>query len=441
MSAAEETLTSNVVRTRIGVMTYLAPKGTLAEEGELEDLRAGVDASLDAWETHLVIDFTSVQVLTSPVLEALLDFQESLTRVGGWLKVAHVNPVIREIFQITGFDEIIGIMETGVSEERARVAEAEPVQSRRLGDILITRGLVSEKQIAEAVKLQNRLGKRLGQILTDKGWVSERNMLSALGEQLTLPFIRLRSGLYDPDVVGLLEKDVARRLKVLPLFKVRDLLSLATADPQAVPSLDEVEERTGCRVRPVLAQREDILKAINEAYVDSGYATDLVGDLDDDFEVVENQMPDDYAAIDELAAGSPVVNLVNSVIQRAVHDGASDIHIEPARSRSRVRFRIDGLLYEVMTPRLELHPAMVSRLKVMANLDISERRLPQDGRIQVHTQGRSVDLRFSSLPGLCGEKVVLRVLDKNQAILDVNKLGMNSMNLAPIKNCWTAATD
>ncbi len=126
-----------------------------------------------------------------------------------------------------------------------------------------------------------------------------------------------------------------------------------------------------------------------------------------------------------MAGASPVINLVNNLIQRAIRDKASDIHIEITRGRSRVRFRVDGVLYEVMTPRVELHPAIVSRLKVMANLDIAERRLPQDGRIQVATQGRTVDLRFSSLPGINGEKVVLRVLDKNQSILDVEKLGMS----------------
>jgi type IV pilus assembly protein PilB len=134
-----------------------------------------------------------------------------------------------------------------------------------------------------------------------------------------------------------------------------------------------------------------------------------------------------------MAEGSPVINLVNSIVQRAVRDGASDVHIEPSRTRCRVRFRIDGVLYEVTTLRHELHPALVSRLKVMANLDIAERRMPQDGRIQVHTQGRAVDLRFSSLPGLFGEKIVLRVLDKNQSLLDVNKLGMSDGNLASFK--------
>jgi len=183
----------------------------------------------------------------------------------------------------------------------------------------------------------------------------------------------------------------------------------------------------------VLARKEDILKLLNESLASDDLQFDMIGDVDEDFAVIENMQVDDYAAIDEVAAGSPVVNLVNSIIQRAVHDGASDIHLEPFRTHSRIRFRIDGVLYEFTAPRVELHPALVSRLKVMANLDIAERRMPQDGRIQVHTQGRSVDLRFSSLPGLYGEKVVLRILDKNQAILDVNKLNMYDGNLRAFK--------
>ena len=159
------------------------------------------------------------------------------------------------------------------------------------------------------------------------------------------------------------------------------------------------------------------------------YAADLLSMVDEDFEVVDSAMPDDYAAIDEMAGASPVINLVNSMIQRAVNDGASDIHIEAFRTHSRIRYRIDGLLYEFQAPKVELHAPMVSRLKVMANLDIAERRMPQDGRIQVFTQGRSVDLRFSSLPGLHGEKVVLRVLDKDQSVFDLDSLGMSASNL------------
>jgi type IV pilus assembly protein PilB len=225
----------------------------------------------------------------------------------------------------------------------------------------------------------------------------------------------------------------------MPLFRVRSVLYLATAKPQDMPTFEEVSERLHCEVRPVLARKEDILKLLNESIGLDDMSFDMIGDVDEDFEVVENLHVDDYTAIDEAAAGSPVVNLVNSIIQRAVHDGASDIHLEPFRTHSRIRFRIDGLLYEFTAPRAELHPALVSRLKVMANLDIAERRLPQDGRIQVQTQGRSVDLRFSSLPGLYGEKVVLRILDKNQAILDVNKLNMCEQNLATFKQLLDAS--
>ncbi len=425
---------NKVLRTCIGVMTHLTPNGLLTCEEELEPLRAEVEICIKKWETQVVIDLNSVSLLNSIALETLLDLQESLTRVGGWLKLAHINPLIWEIFQITGLDESISVMDTNKTGEQQPKPKRAKNDKPRLGDILTSRGLLTEERLNKAMILQKKLGQRLGKIVIDKGWISEQGLLGALGEQLSIPFVRLRQGLYDQESVNLLTVEVARRLKMLPLFKVGGVLSLATADPQSVPSFNEVEERSGCRVRPVLASTEDIIKSINEAYNDSNYSSDFIAEVNDDFEVVDSSLSDDYALIDEMAAGSPVINLVNSVIQRAVQDGASDIHIEPSRNKCRIRLRIDGLLYEVMSPRQSLHPALVSRLKVMANLDIAERRIPQDGRIQVHTQGRAVDLRFSSLPGLYGEKIVLRVLDKNQAILDVNLLGMSDNNLNTFKN-------
>jgi type IV pilus assembly protein PilB len=207
---------------------------------------------------------------------------------------------------------------------------------------------------------------------------------------------------------------------------------LATAHPQAVLVQDEIRELTGLKLRLVLAGREDILKLQLDAYSGQNFDPELAEYAATDIELLE-QAKADYAQIDQMAGGSPVINLVNGLIQRAVRDGASDIHIESSRSRSNVRFRIDGLLYEALSTRADMHPAIVSRLKVMANLDIAERRLPQDGRMQVMTQGRTVDLRFSSLPGIHGEKVVLRVLDKNQSILEVDRLGMSTGNLALLK--------
>jgi type IV pilus assembly protein PilB len=300
---------------------------------------------------------------------------------------------------------------------------------KKLGEILLAKNLVTEEQIAEAIGLQVQTGKRMGKILVEKGWLTEHDMLKVLSDQFSLPYVLLRPGLYDPAAVSLISKDIARRLEILPLFKVRDFLTIATHSPQAIPKFDEIEERTGLRVKPVLALQQNILKCIEEAYAGTGIGTDYVDDLEEDFELVDRRLSEDYTTIDELAEGSPVVNLVNAMIQRAVRDGASDIHIEPSFAKCRIRFRIDGTLYEVLSPKIEMHAAIVSRLKVIAGLDIAERRLPQDGRIQVTTQGRIVDLRFSSLPGILGEKIVLRVLDKSKSLLDIHKLGMTDENL------------
>jgi len=292
----------------------------------------------------------------------------------------------------------------------------------KLGDILVERGVVTTAQVAEAARLQEQTGKRMGLIMVEKKWLTEAALFQALAEQLDLPFVSLRAGLYDPVAVSLLERDVAKRLNVIPLFVVENTLTLATGEPQAVHSIDEIRARTGCRIRVAMAPPADINRVRDDAY--GGTMPDFIHSEANDLELVDSQIPDDYTQIDQMAGASPVINMVNAVIQRAIHDNASDIHIEISRNKSRIRLRIDGILYEVMSPRVELHPAIVSRLKVMAHLDIAERRLPQDGRIQVMTQGRTVDLRFSSLPGIYGEKVVLRVLDKNQSILDVDKLGM-----------------
>ncbi|MFK7816840.1 MAG: ATPase, T2SS/T4P/T4SS family [Gammaproteobacteria bacterium] len=433
MSAAEEFITQEIMRSRVGVMTYLAPRSKLIGDS-VDKFKSIVSECIDNNENHIVVDLTTTSLINSEALEALLDTQDELTKFGGSIKLANVKDNILEVFQITGFKNAISILKSDGQASTITSIQPDFKENVRLGDILLAKGIITAEQIEEGLKLQEVTGKKLGQVIVDRGWVTEQDILKSLSEQLSVPYIRLRADLYDPEVVNLLDKNIAKRLKVLPLFKVRDELSLATADAQAVPSFNEIEERLGCRVRPILARREDILDNINDAYSNSNFASEFVGELEEDFEVVDNQLDHDYAAIDEVAAASPVINLINSIIQRAVQDHASDIHIEPARSKSRVRFRIDGLLYEVMSPKAELHPALVSRLKVMANLDISERRLPQDGRIQVNTQGRSVDLRFSSLPGLYGEKVVLRVLDKNQAILDVNKLGMCEESLGVFTN-------
>lgn len=429
MNAILETNEPRVLISRIGVMTYLSFKGSLENTTGQDELRATVKQCIDRRETKIVIDMHTIKTLNSVALECLLDIKQQLIQLGGWLKVTNLNNLVSDIFLITGMLEHIPVIESDSGSENVAIRKDNSGRKMRLGDILLDKGLLTEKQIDEAISLQRKLDKKIGQIIIDKGWVTENEVLKVLASQLSIPYITLRNGMYDAQVVSRIAKEMASRLKVLPLFVIRDEVVLATSDPQDYICFDEIEKKFACRVRPVIVLKEDITKTIEEIYSEDYINTDYLGEVDADFELLATTQPDDYAAIDELAAGSPVINLVNAIIQRAVKEGASDVHIEPSRARSRIRYRIDGVLYETFTPRIELHPAIVSRLKVMANLDIAERRLPQDGRIQVQTQGRAVDLRFSSLPGLYGEKVVLRILDKNQSILDIKKLGMSKSNI------------
>lgn len=416
---SETAAPERITRSRIGAMTYLAPLTALVADEAVQTLQAALNECVAQHQVSIVVDLGKVTLLSGRVLSMMADMGERLGGLGGWLKLAYPNPLLQDILAATGLLEQLPLFDARpVAPRRVR----EP--GSKLGDILVERGAASAEQVAEAARLQDQTGKRMGLIMVERKWITEAALYQALADQLGLPYVQLRTGLYDPGALALLERDVARRLNVLPLFQVQGTLTVASAEPQAIHSIDELRARTGVRIRIVVAPPADIRRLADEAY--GGALPDFVQTEASDLELIESTIPDDYTQIDEMAGASPVINMVNAVIQRAIRDGASDIHIEISRNRARIRLRIDGVLYEVMSPRVDQHPAIVSRLKVMANLDIAERRLPQDGRIQVATQGRTVDLRFSSLPGIYGEKVVLRVLDKNQSILDVDKLGMNA---------------
>ncbi len=413
---------AEVGRSKIGPATHLAPDGPLNSRGSLRKLQAAIESCHESDETHLVLDLTGVPHLNGEAIELMLDTQSQLHDRGGELRVVNANQVVADVFRITGLAE-----QVGCAEVRGSSGSQPDGKRRRIGEILVAKGLVTEAQIEEALEHQKTGGERMAQLLVQKGWLPESDVLEALSEQLSIPFLWLRQGVFDPALATVLSREIARRLKVLPLFQVRGVLYLATAEPQSVPALDAVEDITGLRVRPIIACTDEILQTQNASQGEAADLSEYIGDLDGDLELVENRI-DDEEEIDELAEGSPVINLINGILQRAVADGASDIHIEPTRSKSWIRLRVDGVLYPVMSPPIDVHGALVSRLKVMASLDIAERRLPQDGRIQVKTQGRTVDLRFSSLPGIFGEKVVLRVLDRSQAILDVDRLGLTEQN-------------
>lgn len=421
-----------IARSIIGTMTYLAPVGPLASDDACKTLEETISDCIASSQIHLILDLEQISLMGGRALEIILDTNTRLTHSGGSLKYVNPSALIKDILIVTGLGDQAALNTAGFGELHSVGEDFSALPPMKLGEILLEMGVVTEKQLAESAALQSRSNKRMGKILVENGTISDGELLTALSRQLRIPHIALRVGLYESAATDLIPRDVARRLEVLPMFKVHDTLILATTDPQSIPALDELQDASGYKLRLVLAKREEILKHQIDAYSGNAISPGLVENIATDIELVE-QAQTDYARIDEMAGGSPVINLVNGLIQRAVRDGVSDIHIESGRNRSFVRFRIDGLLYEVLSTRADLHPAIVSRLKVMANLDIAERRFPQDGRMQVMTQGRSVDLRFSSLPGIYGEKVVLRVLDKNQSILDVEKLGMSHQNLTLLK--------
>lgn len=402
----------------------LSPSGKLINDEDGLKFVTSVKTILDEGNKALTIDLSNVSAIDSHLLEFFLDINDTLITRAGSLRLINANPLHMDMFRITGLRNKLSI-DTSSDNNLLRFPEAKRTGPKPLlGEMLVEAGLTTNDRVEEALSLQANTGRRMGQIMVQKGWVNETDMLEVLSYQLQVPYVKLRPGLFDSNMSALIEKNTAQRLKILPLFRVRRKLILATSDPQAIFSFDEIQRKTRCEVQPVLVENQDIQQYMNDVF-DNNNIEQSFNYIEEDFEIIDQELNDDLETIDELAAGSPVINLVNAIIQRAIRDNGSDIHIEPARNKSRVRLRIDGALYEIMTPAIEMHPAIVSRLKIMANLDISERRLPQDGRIQVSTSGRMVDLRFSSLPGIFGEKIVLRILDKNQSILNIDKLGMS----------------
>ncbi|MBK6672787.1 MAG: Flp pilus assembly complex ATPase component TadA [Proteobacteria bacterium] len=425
-------MSAQVAFSQIGSMTYLAPAGALTAGAASEALQESLAQCIASNQLQVILDLEQVSLVDGRALEIIQEANVNLSYGGGWLKLMNPSALVRDILTVVGLGDADSMRSADPGDLISIGEDPAPLPPRKFGEILLDMGVATVEQIDAAAQLQSRSGKRMGRLLVENGTITDADLLAALGRQFGLPHLRLRAGLYEAAAAATLPREVARRLEVLPLFKVHDTLTLATSDPQSIPVQDEVRELTGLKLRLVLAAREDILKHQIDAYSGNGFDPELVDYAATDIALVERQ-ESDYAQIDQMAGGSPVINLVNGLIQRAVRDGVSDIHIESGRSRSLVRFRIDGLLYEALSTRADMHPAIVSRLKVMANLDIAERRLPQDGRMQVTTQGRNVDLRFSSLPGIYGEKVVLRVLDKSHSILDVEKLGMSEPNLALLK--------
>jgi len=301
----------------------------------------------------------------------------------------------------------------------------------KLGTLLIRSGAISEQDLETALKLQKQEHGRLGETLIEMGVLSAKVLVGILAERLRVKGCILRHGLVDPAVAGIIDREEARRLKVLPMFKVRNRLTVAMVEPQRLPVIDRLSACTGCEINPVLVLEKNY-NEFAERYLAEEVSVDsfLMSLNEQDVEFVDREQVDDETLTDLTRNdSSPVVNLVNLSLLTAIRDGASDVHIEPERKHLRVRYRIDGVLRELLNAPLQMHSGVISRIKVLGKMDIAEKRLPQEGRIRIIAEGRDVDLRISTMPTILGEKAVIRVLDQANLTLDLAKLGFREDSL------------
>jgi general secretion pathway protein E len=293
----------------------------------------------------------------------------------------------------------------------------------RLGELLVERGLVSSDEVDRGLELQRERGDKLGKILVDLGYIASRDVLAALSDQLGIPLVSIsieETPPVSPETEKLSPKFL-RQFRCLPYRLEEQSLTLAMADPLDFETISAVEYTSGLRVLPVLAAEREILEAVDRFYESSHPGTDS------DYELGANE---DIEQLRDMASEAPVIRLVNATIASAVEKRASDIHIEPFEKEFRIRYRVDGVLYSQEPPPREMKSAIISRVKLMAKLNIAERRLPQDGRIKVKTLGREVDLRVSTLPTLYGESVVMRLLDRSAGdFYDLRRLGFDQYML------------
>lgn len=295
------------------------------------------------------------------------------------------------------------------------------VARKRLGDLLMDAGVITQQQLEKALNVQKTTKERLGKALINLGYVTEEALIEALEFQLGVPRVRLARGTVQQDATALIPQTLAERYNIVPVKKQGRKLMLAMIDPTNFYAIDDVRTVSGLEVVPVIATEKEILRAINESYgvqalVDK--ASSIIGQED----IVSMA---DLQTADE----APVISIVNTVISQAIRERASDIHIEPTDAALRVRYRIDGALREFFSFPIRTHALLISRIKIMSALDISEKRLPQDGRINYTEDGRDIDLRVSTLPTVLGEKIVMRILDKESIIIDVRRLGFSEHNL------------
>ena len=314
---------------------------------------------------------------------------------------------------------------------------------KRLGDILISEGIITEKQLEESIALQAKEGGKVGEVLIKMGYVSEEQIVIALSKQLAIPYISVASGklipIPDQNLETIIPHDFSIRNIILPLSRNLNSLTVVMFDPLDLILIDNLKKITSCEINPVVSTKANILKAIQNFYGKEKIfreAIEAAGDSSFNQGIKELSSEDTDLSLDKLIAQAeeaPVVKLVDLLIRQAIEEGASDIHLEPHRNKLSLRYRVDGVLYDMPSPSSALYLPIISRVKILSKMDIAEKRLPQDGGFMVKMGKRLIDLRVSSLPTIYGEKIVLRILDKSRIPLNLAKLGFLPQELKIIR--------
>lgn len=310
----------------------------------------------------------------------------------------------------------------------------------KLGEILLSEKIITEEELQKALEIQKKEGTKLGEVLVNIGLISEKDIVIALAKQLSIPYASYTKGLLKPaagqDLAKLVPEEYARRHMLLPISRHLNSLTVAFVDPLDLITIDNLKHMTGLEINPIIAAKSDIQRAMDEFY---GKEDLLKEAISDSYELEEFKIEKDkeeHLSLDELIAKAeeaPIVKLVDLLLMQAIKDRVSDIHIEPFRNKINIRYRIDGVLYEIAPPARHLLPAIVSRVKILSNLDIAERRLPQDGAFFVTVEKKGIDIRVSTIPTIYGEKVVMRILDKSMTPLDLKELGFEPKDLEDFK--------
>jgi len=293
---------------------------------------------------------------------------------------------------------------------------------------LVEDKLISQDALDKASKQKKESGTSITSNLVKMGAITEEDLTKFLSELYNVPVVNLSNLEIDRSIIKLIPGDVASKFQVIPVERAGRKLKVAMVNPSNIFAIDDIKFLTGLEVQPLIAPENDIKKAIDRYYDSADSLASVMKSMEEEVEIVEEQPEEETGALDGVDQ-APVVKLVNSLIADAVRKRASDIHVEPYEKTLRVRFRIDGVLYEMMAPPFKMKPAIISRLKIMAELDIAERRVPQDGRIKLRTMGKTIDLRVSTLPTIFGEKLVMRILDKSNLSIDLTKAGFEQAAL------------